>query len=200
MNFAKDIVLENQRVRLEPLRIDHLRLLMPISDNYPNLLQYSPSPFGSPDFLELYIKDAISSRINGIRYPFAIFDKQNNRFIGSTSFGSFSDRDRRIEIGWTWIDKELQGTGINKFCKHLLLSYAFDKLEIQRVEFKTDHRNTQSKKAIEKIGGTFEGVLRSHTLMMNGYRRDTAYYSILKTEWDLIKNTIFKDLEKVKSQ
>ena len=76
-----------------------------------------------------------------------------------------------------------------------MLSHAFQKLIMQRVEFKTDNRNNQSKKAIEKIGGTFEGILRSHTLMLDGYRRDTAYYSILKNEWDSINNTIFKKIE-----
>ena len=112
-----------------------------------------------------------------------------------TSFGNISTKDRRLEIGWTWIDKESQGTGLNKYCKHLMLSHAFEKLIMQRVEFKTDNRNNQSKKAIEKIGGTFEGILRSHTLMLDGYRRDTAYYSILKNEWDRINNTIFKEIE-----
>jgi len=78
-----------------------------------------------------------------------------------------------------------------------LLSHAFEKLNVQRVEFKTDNRNIQSKKAIEKIGGTFEGILRSHTLMLDGFRRDTAYYSILKNEWDNTNDTIFKEIKTV---
>jgi RimJ/RimL family protein N-acetyltransferase len=195
MNFIENIVLENDRVRLEPLDKNHLNELLPIAIKHPDLLQYSPSPFGTPELLEENISKAITSRIDKQRYPFAIFDKLNNRFVGSTSFGNISTKDKRLEIGWTWIDKELQGTGLNKYCKHLLLSYAFEKLIMQRVEFKTDNRNNQSKKAIGKIGGTFEGILRSHTVMRNGYRRDTAYYSILKHEWDSINNTIFKEIK-----
>ena len=195
MNFIENIVLENDRVRLEPLDKNHLNELLPIAIKHPDLLQYSPSPFGTPELLEENISKAITSRIDKQRYPFAIFDKLNNRFVGSTSFGNISTKDKRLEIGWTRIDKESQGTGLNKYCKHLLLSYAFEKLIMQRVEFKTDNRNDQSKKAIGKIGGTFEGILRSHTVMRNGYRRDTAYYSILKHEWDSINNTIFKEIK-----
>ena len=195
MNFIENIVLENDRVRLEPLGKNHVNELLPIAIKHPDLLQYSPSPFGTRELLEENISKAITSRIDEQRYPFAIFDKLNNRFVGSTSFGNISTKDKRLEIGWTWIDKESQGTGLNKYCKHLMLSHAFEKLIMQRVEFKTDNRNNQSKKAIEKIGGTFEGILRSHTLMLDGYRRDTAYYSILKNEWDSINNTIFKEIK-----
>ena len=53
----------------------------------------------------------------------------------------------------------------------------------ESVELKTDERNTASPRAIEKIGGQFEGILRSHTLMYDGFRRNTDYYSILSSEW-----------------
>ena len=193
MNFTENIVLENKRVRLEPLSEIHLNELVPITINHPNLLQYSPSPFGTEEFLKENIQKAIKSRVDQQRYPFAIFDKLNNRFIGSTSFGNISIKDKRLEIGWTWIDENLQGTGLNKYCKHLMLSYAFENLSMERVEFKTDNRNIQSKKAIEKIGGMFEGILRSHTLMLDGFRRDTAYYSILNNEWEKNNDAIFKE-------
>jgi len=195
MNFIENIVLENKRIRLEPLSEIHLNELVPIAINHPDLLQYSPSPFGTAELLEENIQKAIKSRGDQQRYPFAIFDKLNNRFIGSTSFGNISIKDKRLEIGWTWVGKESQGTGINKYCKHLMLSYAFENLSMKRIEFKTDNRNIQSKKAIKKIGGTFEGILRSHTLMLDAYRRDTAYYSILKNEWDNINDTIFKEIK-----
>jgi len=197
MNFIENIILENSRVRIEPLSQIHFNELLPIAINHPNLLQYSPSPFGSSDLLEENIIKAIKSRTDKQRYPFAIFDKLNNRLVGSTSFGNISMKDKRLEIGWTWIDENSQGTGLNKYCKHLMLCYAFENLNMERIEFKTDNRNIQSKKAIEKIGGTFEGILRSHTLMLDGHRRDTAYYSILKNEWSTINETIFKELKTV---
>ena len=194
MNFIENIVLENSRVRLEPLNEIHFEELLPIAISHPDLLQFSPSPFGTAELLKENINTAIKSRNNQQRYAFVIFDKQNKRYIGSTSFGNISIKDKRLEIGWTWIHKTAQGTGLNLYCKHLLLTYAFEELGILRVEFKTDSRNIQSQKAIEKIGGKFEGTLRSHTLMLDGYRRDTSYYSILKEEWNTINESVFKEM------
>jgi len=183
MNFASDLILENDDLRLEPLSKHHHRHFLPICLAHPQLLQYSPSPFGTSEKLEEYIDAALEARKKGQRYPFAIYHKTENRFIGSTSYGNPSFYDARIEIGWTWLDKSAQGTGLNAICKKLLLNYAFTELSLQRVEFKTDRRNLQSRKAMEKLGAQFEGILRSHTLMPDGSRRDTAYYSILLDEW-----------------
>lgn len=182
-DFDKNIILENERVKMESLSMDHLLLLLPIATAQPNLLQYSPSPFGSEEMLTEYINIAIRERKQKTRYAFVIFDKLQNKYAGSTSFGNISSYNQRLEIGWTWIGKEFQRTGLNRNCKYLLLEYAFETLEWLRVELKTDDRNVQSKTAIEAIGGTYEGTLRSHTLMNDGHRRDTVYYSILQSEW-----------------
>ena len=191
MNFQSDIVLENERVRLEPLGLQHLPELLPIAQQHPKLLQYSPSPFGSEDGLMQNIELAIKGRENRERYAFAIWDKQFNRYLGSTSFGSISPKDERLEIGWTWLDVAAQGTGLNKHCKFLLLRYAFEQLHYKRVEFKTDSRNLQSRRALEKIGAQYEGELRSHTVLLDGFRRTTAYYSILAEEWPEVKERCF---------
>ncbi len=77
----------------------------------------------------------------------------------------------------------------------MMLQYVFEKLGFERVEFKTDVLNLQSRKALKNIGAVEEGILRSHTLMQDGRRRDTIYYSILKTEWTYLKNTVFSGLD-----
>ena len=179
MNFKENIQLENNRVRLEALQLAHFEALLPIALSQPNLLQYSPSPFGNADNLKKYIQIAVDAKANEQRYPFVIWDKQHKKYMGSSSYGNISVKDKRIEIGWTWIDKVAQGSGLNPNCKYLLLSYAFEQLRFERVEFKIDERNLQSQKAVEKIGATKEGVLRSHTLMLDGFRRNTVYYSCL---------------------
>ncbi|GLR18577.1 GNAT family N-acetyltransferase [Portibacter lacus] len=186
MNTKEEVILENSRVRMSPLSITHLDDLLPIALNHPKLLKYSPSAFGTKESLSAYIQSAINQRNSGNRYPFVIFDKQRNAFVGSSSFGNISSENKRIEIGWTWLDPIVHGTGLNKYVKHLMLTYAFDTLDFQRVELKADARNIQSRRAMEKIGATYEGTLRSHTLMQDGHRRDTVYYSILKNEWQLI--------------
>lgn len=194
MDLEKEIVLENERVKLSSLNANHYEDLLPIALKYPDLLHYSPSLFGSEIHLENYIADALEARFNEkARYPFVIFDKEKNRIVGSTSFGNISEKNLRLDIGWTWLDKEVQGTDLNKNCKFLLLQYAFEQIQFERVAFNIDSRNTQSRKAVEKIGGQFEGELRSHTVMPNGFRRTTAQYSILKSEWEGLRETIFSD-------
>jgi RimJ/RimL family protein N-acetyltransferase len=125
---------------------------------------------------------------NANRYTFTVFDKTKNAYAGSTSFLNISNPDDRLEIGATWYGKEFQRTGLNRNCKYLLMQYAFDNVGAERVEFRTDERNLASRQAIEKIGGQFEGILRRHTVMYDGFRRNTVCYSILKREWNELKN------------
>ena len=188
LDFTKNIILENDRVRLEPLnKSKHYDVLLELSKKDPNLLQYSPSPFGTPELMNEYFAIYARDFAAETRYAFAIFDKQTQQYAGSTSYGNVSNHNQRLEIGWTWLSKEFQGTGLNKNCKYLILKFAFETLEFERVELKTDERNEQSKKAIKKIGAKFEGTLRSNTLMFDGFRRSTSYYSILKSEWPTVK-------------
>ena len=188
--LPKHIELENEKLRLVELTMDHLDSLTKIAVEQPDLVQYSPTPFGSREAVIKLIEAAISDRAIGTRIAFAIFDKQSDAYIGTTSFGSISLHNKRLEIGWTWIDKKFQGTGLNKNCKCLLMTFAFEQLMIERLEFRTDSRNIQSQRAIEKLGAKKEGVLRSHMLMLDGYRRDSVYYSILKVEWPKIKKKL----------
>ena len=122
-----------------------------------------------------------------------IFDKVKNVYAGCTSFANISNKDKRAEIGWTWIGKDFQKTGLNRHCKFLLLRYMFEHLGFERVEFRTDERNIQSRTAMEKMGAKYEGALRSHTLMNDGFRRTTVYYSILKEEWNKLRTGFLKN-------
>jgi len=193
-NFDTDIFLQDRRVKLEPLNWNHFDLLLPVALANPDLHKFSPSRYGSEESLKKYFKNTFEKKKHLLRYPFAIYDKSTGTYAGSTSYGNISNRDKRLEIGWTWIGREFQRTGLNRHCKYNLLQYAFEKLDFERVEFKTDDRNEQSKNAIMAIGGKLEGILKSHTLMFNGYRRDTAYYGILKGEWKSIKKSVFKNI------
>ena len=158
-DFEEDIILENDRVLLTPLNEAHIDSLLPIAEKYPDLLRYSPSKFGLKEHLVSYVTQAIEGREQKFRYPFVIFDKQKNTYAGSTSFGNIADAHKRLEIGWTWISEDLHRTGLNRHCKFLMLSHAFEKLEYSRVEFRIDSRNTKSRNAVAAIGGQFEGEL-----------------------------------------
>ena len=145
--------------------------------------------------LKNYISSALDPGKTGVSHSLVIIDKASQKTAGSSSFGNISAKDKRLEIGATWLGRDFQGTGLNRICKFLMLQYAFENLGFERVEFKTDVLNLQSRKALKKIGATEEGILRSHTLMQDGRRRDTIYYSILKPEWENLKNSVFKGLD-----
>lgn len=191
LDVQSEIILENSRAILRPLKPSDVVNLKEVALGNPGLMQYSPTPVQTEEDLQEYIHTALRARNSGIRYPFSVFDKDTNQYAGSTSLGNISNKDLRVEIGWTWIGREFQRTGLNRNCKYLLLEYIFEELEFERTELKTDARNRQSRTAIEAIGGIYEGTLRSHTLMSDGHRRDTVYYSILKNEWEDVKRRVF---------
>jgi RimJ/RimL family protein N-acetyltransferase len=186
-SFDKDIVLENNRVLIRPMQLADSENLLKVATEDKSLVRYSPIQIHTPDFLNQYIESALKDRADKIRYAFTIFDKEKQQFAGSTSFGNIVNKDNRIEIGWTWIGRGFQKTGLNRNCKYLLMEYVFETLKFERLEFRTDERNLVSRKAIEGIGGKIEGILRSHMLMNDGYRRNTVFYSILLNEWPELK-------------
>ena len=185
--FDEEIILENSFALLRPVNKTDIDNLLPVATKDKDLLQFSPTQIYTRELLKTYIDKAVENKISKNQYTFIVFDKAKNQFAGSTSFLNISNQDDRLEIGATWYGKEFQRTGLNRNCKYLLLQYAFDNLEAERVEFKTDERNLASRKAIEKIGGQFEGILRRHTLMSDGFRRNTICYSILKSEWPALE-------------
>jgi RimJ/RimL family protein N-acetyltransferase len=185
--FGQEIVLENAFVLLRPMCEADLENLLMIATADHALVQFSPKLIYTKPLLEEYIESPLDNRSKGNRYPFTVIDKRQQAYAGSTSFLGISDAVDRLEIGGAWYGREFQRTGLNGNCKDLLLDYAFDALGAERVEFKTDERNLSSRKAIEKIGGQFEGILRRHILMHDGFRRNTCCYSILKSEWNEMK-------------
>lgn len=182
MNFAENIILENETVLLRPLTKEDYEGLSKIAFE-PEIWKFTTSCALNSNELKEYINNALDKRNRNSRYPFAVIHKASGSIAGSTSYGNISVKDKRIEIGWTWLGKIFRGTGLNKECKVLLLQYAFEHLKFERIEFKTDVLNTAARKSLQKLGAKEEGILRSHTLMHGGRRRDTIYYSILAEEW-----------------
>ncbi|WP_323789071.1 GNAT family protein [Psychroserpens sp.] len=184
--------LENERVKLSPLTLDNYFQLTIIAQEN-DLIYYSPSDISSPEKLRNYVEVALEGVQNQTVMPFIIYDKQQQDYAGSTRFGLINWHHKTLHIGWTWIGHDYQGSGLNKHMKFLMLHYAFETLEFEKIEFRIDDRNQKSKKAVEKLGVTFEGLLRKDTVMNNGFRRSTCCYGILKEEWPFIKSTVFKE-------
>lgn len=183
-------VLENSRVKLSLLDLSNYEYLIPIS-NEKDLIYFSPSDISTPEKLKAYVQTAVNGYYQKTIIPFIIYDKTKQAFAGSTRFGLINGRNKTLHIGWTWLGKEFQGTGLNKHMKFLMLQYAFETLHFEKVEFRIDERNHKSRKAVEKLGATLEGILRKDTVMKDGFRRSTCCYGILREEWPLIKSTIF---------
>lgn len=183
-------LLENSYVKLSLLDLSNYNHLLDIAGEK-DIIFYSPSDISTPEALKEYVQDAVDGYYHKNTIPFIIYDKSKQAYAGSTRFGLINWKNKVLHIGWTWIGKEFQGSGLNKQMKFLMLQYAFEVLLFEKVEFRIDERNARSRKAVEKIGATLEGILRKDTLMKDGFRRNTCCYSILKEEWGNIKTTIF---------
>jgi RimJ/RimL family protein N-acetyltransferase len=181
-----NLILQTDNVILRPMIADDLKSFEGLTDDK-SLWTYFTSDLSDRFDLQFWINSALSEMKNKTRLAFTIIEKSSGNPVGSTSFGNISYRDRRIEIGWTWICREFQGKGVNSQIKYLMLKYAFETLDYERAEIKTDILNLPARKALLRIGAKEEGILRSHTLMTHGRRRDTIYYSILRSEWEAVK-------------
>lgn len=183
-NLQEDYFLEDERVLLRPLKKEDWVNLLPISLNEPDTWKYSLISAAGEEGLKNYINIALQAKETGKEYPFIVFDKKTNKYAGSTRFYDINLPYKTLQLGYTWYGKEFRGTGLNKHCKFLLLSFAFEKLDMERVEFHADNKNERSIAAMKSIGCKVEGVLRNHQPTRDaGIRRDSIILSILKEEW-----------------
>ena len=182
-NNQEEYKLEDERVLLRPLRTDDVKNLLSIALNEPETWKYSSKTAGSEELLTRYINEAVDLRKTGLEYPFIVFDKKANAYAGSTRFYDIQAEHGALELGYTWYGKDFRGTGMNKHCKFLLLQFAFEAMNADRVMFRADARNEVSIAAMKSIGCTVEGIIRSHMVLREGGRRDSIILSILKDEW-----------------
>jgi len=144
------------------------------------------------DAMNAFVGDALASCDAGTQVPFVI--EVAGAVAGSTRYLEIRRGDLRIEIGWTWLAREHWRTAVNTTCKYLLLRHAFEDLGAERVELKTDARNTRSRRAIERIGAKPEGILRGYQLVHTGRQRDTAIFSLIAPEWPEVRAELEKRL------
>ncbi|MGD2198975.1 GNAT family protein [Lysinibacillus fusiformis] len=180
------IALENSIVKLKPLELNDLSGILEAA-SYPEIWSHMSTTIEKMVDVNNFVENALLMRRNKTEFPFVIVDKKTGEIIGSTRFMDIDDTHQRVEIGTTWLTPAYWRTAINTNCKYLLLQYCFETLHLQRVQIKTDHENSQSQKAIERIGATKEGVLRNHMIRKDGTTRHTVMYSITLEEWPQVK-------------
>lgn len=197
MNFSFDeeYILQNEMVLIRPLVTDDIQHFLPFALSESSLWTYSLQSAAGEEAMNNYIQNAINARINQKEYPFIVFDKKTGLCAGSTRFYDIQPVADTVQLGFTWYGKDFQGTGLNKHCKYLLLEFAFEKMEVYRVEFRADFRNKRSIAAMKSIGCTEEGILRSNGYCADGSRRDSIVLSIIKEDWfDHTKTNLLKKL------
>lgn len=175
--------LESPLVLLRPLEASDWEHLLPFSLNEPDTWQYSLISAVGEENLKNYIRIALEAQQMGKEMPFIVFDKETQRYAGSSRFYDMQPENKSLQLGYTWYGKDFRGTGLNQHCKLLLLEYAFETLGMERVEFRADNENKRSIAAMKSIGCTVEGVLRSNSSRPDGTRRDSIVLSILRDEW-----------------
>ncbi len=184
--IVEPVILDGKQVRLEPLGLDHLDDLCEAGLRE-ELWRLIPTAVATPEDMKNYIQTALDEQGAGTALPFATVEKVSGKAIGSTRFGNIDAANKRAEIGWTWIALQWQRTFVNTEAKYLMLKHAFEVWNCNRVEFKTDNLNERSRNAILRIGAKPEGVFRHHMITQGGRLRDSAYFSIINTEWPEVK-------------
>jgi RimJ/RimL family protein N-acetyltransferase len=182
--------LEGGRARLEPLSLAHAPDLT-IAAQDDAIWRYLPEPRPMDvAAVEAFIGRALDQATKVGDVPFAIIDRRAGRAVGSTRYLDIQPENLALEIGWTWLGVSAQRSSVNTECKFLLLRHAFEALGCIRVQLKSDARNERSRRAMERIGATFEGILRRHRIMHDGHQRDSSYYSVLDNEWPGVKQRL----------
>ena len=186
------VVLEGKHVRLEPMEERHAADLAEAFEM--EFFRYFPTirpAAETPEAMAQFIRE-VNLLPNCL--PFAIISLPEDKAVGMSTYMDIRQHHNGLEVGMTWLAKSHQGTMVNPEAKLLLLGHAFENLGCERVQLKTDARNLQSQRAIEKMGAKKEGVLRSHLIMPDGLMRDSVMYSVIKTEWPQVKTGLEKRL------
>ncbi len=192
----KEIILEGKFVSLVPLRLEHLDGLYKAGLDE-SLWFWTVNVIKNSDDMRHYVETALNEFKRKVSLPFVTIEKSGGKIVGSTRFGNIDPKNRKVEIGWTWINPCWQRTFINTEAKLLMLTHAFGTWNCIRVELKTDVLNEKSRNAILRIGAKEEGILRQHVITDAGRFRDSVYFSIIDSEWREVKANLEKKLRSV---
>ncbi len=185
MSWPTPLKLSSHHARLLPLEHSHADgLREAVRDGCLWDLWMTSVP--TPEGMSVEIDRRLSLQASGSMLPWTVLDA-TGRVVGMTTFMNIDARNRRVEIGSTWYARSAQRTPVNTQCKRLLLAHAFEGLDCIAVEFRTHRLNTDSRRAIERLGAQLDGILRAHQISPNGSLRDTAVYSITAPEWPAVR-------------
>jgi len=176
------VTMEKAGVRLEALGPQHIDDLSNAVGDLGRTwyVDHVPTPDGVADQVA-FLRDSETY------VAWAVVDATSGRAVGVTCMYSVDERNRHCELGYTWLGAETQGTHVNAALKFMVLSHVFEDLDFMRAEFRCHSMNLQSRRALEKLGASLDGILRRHRIMDDGTVRDSCVYSILDYEWPTVK-------------
>ncbi|MEE8371933.1 MAG: GNAT family protein [Sphingomonadales bacterium] len=180
-------------VTLEPMDESHREGLRAVADDN-DIWTHMPASAAGSAFDDWW-ETTMARQTSGQDIIYVVRQNDGGEIVGSSRYLTIFPAHGRLEIGYTFYAKKVWGTAVNPGAKLLLLGHAFETMGVHRVEFKCDERNKRSAAAIAKLGAKFEGVFREHFLLPSGRYRDSAYYSILISEWPDVKAGLLKRLE-----
>jgi RimJ/RimL family protein N-acetyltransferase len=189
------VMLRGALVILEPLTTAHTEALTRVG-LHPELWRLQPRPIASPAEMRAYVEQALNDQAQGVSLPFAVVHAPSGVVVGSTRYMEIAPQHRRLEIGFTWYTPRFQRSGVNVESKLLLLTHAFDVLKIQKVVFKTETLNHQSRAAILALGAKEEGTFARHLIADDGRMRDMVYFAIFDEMWPDVRRHLRSRLDR----
>lgn len=186
--------LEGEHVYLAPVRPIHTDALLVAAHDTDTT--WLPVDMNEGAAMKQWAEDALAQEKNGSQYPFVVYSKDLDRIVGSTRYMDVRERQKGVEIGWTWYSSKVWGTVVNPECKYLLMQHAFEEWGAIRVQLKTDDKNVHSQAAIMKLGAKFEGRLRNHRIRRDGSYGDSMMYSVTVEDWaEEVKKSLLERIE-----
>lgn len=191
--------LRGTRVWLEPITVGHTAGLADIGGHGGDWAYLPVAGLPNRQAAQTWVEQALELAARGEHFTYVLVDPGSGEVMGSSRYLQVRPAHRALEIGYSWLGACYQRTGVNTEAKLLLLRHAFEAMGANRVELKTDSRNKRSQRAIERLGATREGVLRSHMIAQYGHIRDTVMYSIIRPEWPAVRQRLEGMLSKGES-
>ncbi|MFK3795967.1 MULTISPECIES: GNAT family N-acetyltransferase [unclassified Pseudomonas] len=186
MTATEQVTLTGDAVALQPLQAAHAADLVRAAEDG-ELWNMKVTVIPGPSTVDQYLATALAGRAAGTVMPFVIVRRDSGQIVGSTRFWKIDRKNRKLEIGHTWLGQSVQRSGLNTEMKYLLLEYAFEVMHCVRVQFTTDELNEKSRAAILRIGATQEGIVRHERIMPDGRKRNSVRFSIIDDEWPDVK-------------
>ena len=190
---ALAVPLRGQRVALEPLAPEHAEGLWEAAQAE-EIWTWLTSLDSSRELFDRWFATSLEATRGDREGVFAIRELDEGALVGSSRFLNVRAADRVVEIGWTWFNPRVWRGGVNVETKLLQMAHAFETLGCVRVELKTDARNERSRGAMAALPAQFEGVLRNHMIVPGVGQRDSAYYSVVDSEWPRVRTTLERRL------